>query len=69
MGWYDGKGIYRSDGEGGYGTDGRWYGPNDRRPDAAGIMRSPGEAGYDYSGNLRNGEGYDKNGNWSKRPY
>ena len=50
MGYYDGRGIYRTKGEGGY--------------DARGYYRTPGEGGYDYSGYYRAaGEGgYDARG-------
>ncbi|MCD7957295.1 MAG: hypothetical protein LUG93_16430 [Lachnospiraceae bacterium] len=52
MGYYDGKGYWREDGEGGY--------------DAKGYWREPGEGGYDSQGYWRNADegGYDSEGYW-----
>lgn len=52
MGYYDGKGYWREDGEGGY--------------DAKGYWREPGEGGYDSQGYWRDADegGYDSEGYW-----
>lgn len=43
MGFYDGKGIWRSDGDGFYDAKGYFRSPGDGFYDAKGYFRSPGD--------------------------
>jgi len=53
LGYYDGRGFYRSRGEGGYDARGIYRSPGDGGYDAQGFFRSAGEGGYDYRGYFR----------------
>ena len=66
MGFYDGKGIWRSPGDGFYDGKGYFRSPGDGFYDAKGYFRSSGDGFYDAKGYFRSpGDGfYDGLGNW-----
>ena len=54
MGFYDAKGVWRSDGDGFYDAKGNWVSPGGAFYDAKGYLRSPGDGFYDAKGNWVN---------------
>lgn len=66
MGFYDGKGYWRNDGDGYYDSKGYWHNPGEGHYDGKGNWRRQGEGAYDSKGYWRRpGEGgYDGKGYW-----
>ncbi len=66
MGFYDGKGYWRNDGDGFYDSEGYWRNPGDGFYDGKGYWRNSGDGFYDSKGYWRNsGDGYyDGNEEW-----